>query len=242
MDPERPAPDARGLLLALDDALETVDADRQHRLALVGLSVASLAHELRNRLSVIRGFADLARRGPPERARELAAEIERVSIAAADRLEAYLDLASGRALPLVDLSTLVEDVVHLVRPLGVLREVLVTGELKSEQRRELDPTGLRPALLDLLLNAIDHAAKSVVATLTDTDDGHALTIDDDGPGLPEGWKAEEFRAFTSVRPGGTGLGLLSALKLVAQAGGAVTTSRSPLGGARFTVSLPRRST
>jgi two-component system sensor histidine kinase HupT/HoxJ len=67
-----------------------------------------------------------------------------------------------------------------------------------------------------------------------------LTIDDDGPGIPEGIEGRLFEPFTTTKPPGqgTGLGLYTSYMLAQAMGGTLTLERREEGGTRATVRLP----
>jgi signal transduction histidine kinase len=65
-----------------------------------------------------------------------------------------------------------------------------------------------------------------------------ITIDDDGPGLPNSVRTTLFRPFTTTKPDGTGVGLALARKVAEEHDGTLDAGDSPLGGARFTLRLP----
>jgi two-component system sensor histidine kinase KdpD len=100
----------------------------------------------------------------------------------------------------------------------------------------------------LLCNLLENAAKYTPAdsrielAANVQGDQMALTVADDGPGVPAGREEAIFDKFTrgereSAKPG-VGLGL-AICRAIAQAhGGAIVAGRSPLGGAQFTVTLP----
>ena len=75
-------------------------------------------------------------------------------------------------------------------------------------------------------------------------DGIEIAVDDDGPGIPDAERAKVFEPFYRLdrsrdrATGGFGLGLSIARKAVMLHGGALRVESSPLGGARFVVSLP----
>jgi signal transduction histidine kinase len=74
----------------------------------------------------------------------------------------------------------------------------------------------------------------------------AVSVDDSGPGVPEGEREEIFRPLRRGSAGGPeadaghGLGLAIVRRVLDRHGGAVTVGASPEGGARFTLALPRR--
>ncbi|WP_373191032.1 ATP-binding protein, partial [Halomonas sp.] len=72
-----------------------------------------------------------------------------------------------------------------------------------------------------------------------------LEVEDDGPGIPVAARSEVFKPFARLddsRSGGYGLGLSIVQKVMAWHGGSVMVDASAtLGGARFTLLLPRRN-
>jgi signal transduction histidine kinase len=98
------------------------------------------------------------------------------------------------------------------------------------------------ALLNLLRNAVQVAGPQVALTITvDTSDRSTveLSIDDDGPGVPDVLHARIFQNGTSSRPDGTGHGLALVREVVErELGGTITHEASPGGGARFRLRLP----
>ena len=97
--------------------------------------------------------------------------------------------------------------------------------------------------LNLIENALRHtpAGTHVHAALRSDGDDVVLTVEDDGPGIPEELRPRLFERFVRGRGdsgGGSGLGL-SIVRAVALAhGGSVEVERAPSGGARFVVRLP----
>ncbi|MBI4883593.1 MAG: HAMP domain-containing protein [Actinobacteria bacterium] len=107
-----------------------------------------------------------------------------------------------------------------------------------------DAVQLRRLVRNLLDNAVRHA-RSVVGLGCVTDSGFVrLTVDDDGAGIAEADRFRVFERFTRLDEarttgvGGTGLGLAIAHDIVVRHGGSISVETSPLGGARFVVTLP----
>jgi signal transduction histidine kinase len=105
---------------------------------------------------------------------------------------------------------------------------------------------LKRALSNLLDNAVKYG-KRAQAAIRATAQGVEITIDDEGPGLPEDELARVFQPFYRVEgsrsraTGGIGLGLAIALSVVQAHGGRLTLSNRPEGGLRACVMLPVRS-
>jgi two-component system sensor histidine kinase KdpD len=99
------------------------------------------------------------------------------------------------------------------------------------------------ALAILLRNATTHGAATAAPVITVQRDGEHLIIDvaDRGPGIPFGDEERLFARFwraADARPGGLGLGLAIARRLVEAHGGTLTAENRPAGGARFTMRIP----
>ncbi|MBK7322554.1 MAG: HAMP domain-containing histidine kinase [Candidatus Microthrix sp.] len=105
----------------------------------------------------------------------------------------------------------------------------------------------RPQLDRVLTNLLDNAARHRRSRTEVTVDRHGatvdITVDDDGPGIPEIDRKRVFQPFTRLDEArtaelGTGLGLAIVAEIVSDLEGRVRVDDSPLGGARFVVCLP----
>lgn len=100
------------------------------------------------------------------------------------------------------------------------------------------------AIVNLLRNAVqstpDRKPNIAVAATTSADARSiVITVDDDGPGVPDAHRESIFARGFSLRPGGTGMGLALTREVVEkELGGKITCTVSPLGGARFEIGLP----
>ena len=117
----------------------------------------------------------------------------------------------------------------------------------SPVRIDGDPAALARMLRNLVDNAARHATGRVALTLAERD-GHAvIEVDDDGTGIAPADRGRVFDRFVRLDEsrsraiGGNGLGLAIVAEIAAAHGGDVTVGDSPLGGARFTVRLPRQT-
>lgn len=109
---------------------------------------------------------------------------------------------------------------------------------------EIDRRLLARAVCNLLRNAQKYAAGRILLSATRGAGGVEITVDDDGPGIPEEERDKVFEPFYRLdrsrdrATGGFGLGLSIARKAVALHGGSLRADSSPLGGARFVITLP----
>jgi signal transduction histidine kinase len=112
-----------------------------------------------------------------------------------------------------------------------------------------DPAKLQDLLRNLVENAVNYSPEGRRILISARPDGAgvAVTVSDEGPGIPEPDLERIFERFYRVdkarsrESGGTGLGLSIVKHLADLLGGRVTAANRPTGGAVFTVSLPPES-
>ena len=111
----------------------------------------------------------------------------------------------------------------------------------------MDSNLMELAFSNLLVNALKYADRNVCCSLVERADGYCLSIEDDGPGIPENVRDEVFRAFTRIDDsrsrdtGGSGLGLAVVARVAELHGGAATVDTAPkLKGARLSIRWPAR--
>jgi signal transduction histidine kinase len=97
---------------------------------------------------------------------------------------------------------------------------------------------------NLIGNAVKFGRSRVAVAVSRTGPACQVTVEDDGPGIPEAERDAVFSPFYRIersrnrRTGGTGLGLAIARQIAEAHGGTVLTDASPLGGARLVMTLP----
>ncbi|WP_287741084.1 ATP-binding protein [Methylobacterium sp.] len=157
-------------------------------------------------------------------------------------LEAYLAFArgdSGEQASPVNLRALLEDLRTDVERLGGhVSEVEVTAPATVTVR----PDAFRRCLFNLAANAARYGDTIAIAARQESR-WLAVSIDDDGPGIPPEQREEVFKPFVRLDDarqdaGGSGLGLAIALDIARMHGGDVSLHDSPLGGLRATVRIP----
>ncbi|MCB2226261.1 MAG: hypothetical protein KQH53_06240 [Desulfarculaceae bacterium] len=219
-------------------------AANQH-LAAVGRLAGSVAHEVRNPLSALRGLVQFLAKGQQEGTRQ--AQCAQTAVAEVDRLERvvsglldYTRPRPPRLIPL-DLGESIDGTIRLLadEPRGQGVEVAAHCEPGLPQV-PADPDQVRQILMNLLLNAMDanNGQGRVEVSAARNGQSVALSVADQGPGLPPGQENEIFDPFFSTKERGTGLGLAIASRLASAQGGELSAANRPEGGAVFTLTLP----
>jgi signal transduction histidine kinase len=230
--------------------------ERESRLAAIGQMTSTVVHDLRNPLTLLKGYADLAHRTAVRSGDAvIAGELMQVQ-AASDRLrrmvEEILDFARG-GTPRLELEPvpvrrfLDQALTPLAADLeerGIATEIHL--KLDDELRVNLDQDRMQRVLENLLRNAREAAMSAVgvkrvfVRAWVEEEDALAIRVADSGLGIPEELADHLFEPFaTTGKRQGTGLGLVTVRNLVKAHGGEIRVeTASPEGGAAFTVTLP----
>ncbi|WP_395640644.1 sensor histidine kinase [Pseudolysinimonas sp.] len=213
--------------------------------------VSDASHELRSPLASIRQHAEVAR-AHPDRLGD--GELAEVVLAEGARLQDLVEQLllltrldeGGLALVRrpVDLDDIVLADARRVRDAGA---ATVDTSAVTAARVDGDERMLARLLRNLTDNATRHSNGHLAIGLVSRDGRIDLIVDDDGPGIPEAARAQVFERFVRLDEGrardagGSGLGLAIVAEIARAHGGSVRVEGSPLGGARFVVTLPAAS-
>lgn len=240
-----------GVICLLTDLTELAALQQQvqlkENLAALGELSAGIAHEFKNALATISGYAQMIR-------------AEAVGGEAQDYAERILEQTQN-------ITRVVTEFLKYARPLEISSEPValeaVVGRVVSEVGEAMpqvqirsegtmgsvagDEALLRQALLNLARNASEACAaakgrgKVLIRGEVSGHDENAIqriSILDDGPGIPQNALAKLFMPFFTTKAHGTGLGLAVVQKIIVQHGGQVEAKNRPEGGAAFIVTLP----
>lgn len=237
----------RGWLVVVADVTDFERRAASERLAeglaQLGELSAGVAHELRNSLASLSGWLALARREAlPAAAAECLEEAAGETAALARVVEDFLAFArpGTRRGERVDLAALLRHAAGDPGLAGVAVELALSpagGEVVGDRGL------LERALRNLLANAARaerDAGRSgpIEVALEPSGDGFEIRLDDRGPGLPAAVRERLFEPFASGQPGGAGLGLALARRIVLLHDGELAVGDRPGGGTRVHLWLP----
>ncbi|MDX1775658.1 MAG: ATP-binding protein [Desulfobulbales bacterium] len=231
-----------------------IEAEEQlsaaQKLSALGQLSASLAHEIKNPLSSIKGTAEILLdefpRDHPKRefVEILLKETRRLNNTVEEVLQFSRRGMQGKTKEEAQsepLSQVLDRVASLLA--SQLRKKSITLNLSGwEAGKTFHVAGdkMSQVFLNIILNAIDAApvrGEITIATVQQ-DTGYSVSVSDNGPGIPDTSGDRIFEPFYSSKEGGTGLGLSISKKIVESYGGTLTLSQAVNGGACFTVFLP----
>ena len=222
------------------------EVERSQRLAAVGRLASVVAHEIRNPLSSIKGFATYFRQryaAVPEDVKVadiLIHEVERLNRVITELLDYSRPLTLNRAK--TNLAELVRNTLRTIE-----RQAQEKGvDLRIDLSRELpgaviDADRMTRVFLNLFLNALAAMDKGGVLSVTlARHDGTTLraTVSDTGAGIRREDQARIFEPYFTTRPSGTGLGLAIVQRIVEAHGGEIRLESEPGKGTTFTLLLP----
>ncbi|MBF0243514.1 MAG: hypothetical protein HQK64_13695 [Desulfamplus sp.] len=223
------------------------EIERSRRLAAVGKLAAGVAHEIRNPLSSIKGFATYFKerystvKDDMEVAQIMIQEVERLNRAVTQLLE------FAKPLPVVAKEVnLKELIAHSVKLIEYDKsqkaiEVQVDYQLNRENI-VTDPDRLNQILLNLYLNAVqalDNSGRLTIRVFeSDFQEKIAISVKDTGKGIDEKDMEHIFDPYFTTRPDGTGLGLAMVHRAVEALGGSISVESQKGRGSTFFLTIP----
>jgi two-component system sensor histidine kinase HydH len=248
-----------GAVIILRDLREIKElqekVQRAERLASLGRLAAGIAHEIRNPLSSIRGFAQyfqgkfVPQTDDKKYAGAMVGEIDRLNRI----IEALLDFArpaEPKLLP-CSIEDLLNHAVQLAQADVDMKEVRIAKHIQDGiPDVMMDRDQMIQVILNILLNAIDavdegggitvSACTKFVADAKDNADNLRITISDTGAGIPQENRPRIFDPFFTTREDGTGLGLAIVHRIVENHRGEIRVDSEVGEGTTFTILLPLR--
>ncbi|SFD05024.1 two-component system, OmpR family, sensor kinase [Massilia yuzhufengensis] len=207
----------------------------------------SVSHELRTPIARLEFALELldARAKDPDLSRRIGAmegDLRELNSLVNELLDmSKLESARNLQAELAELAPVLRGCTQMLPPSPQQLDCTVPDDLGE---LEIDARLLARAVCNLLRNAQKYAAGRIVLSASRSDGAVEIAVDDDGPGIPDEEREKIFDPFYRLdrsrdrATGGFGLGLSIARKAVALHGGSLRAEGSPLGGARFVITLP----
>jgi signal transduction histidine kinase len=250
---------SRGALCLLTDITEVTELREQvalkNNLESLGEMSAGLAHEFKNAIAALHGYAQLLQNLElNEKARVAAESLLNEVRNLSEMVTSFLNFARPQPLQLEEVCVpeLIADCALEVQPL--FEELRVNLRLQHEIESMAvgaDERMLRQTVLNLMRNAAeaisdDSTQRSVIVTSRrETEPSgkiHAvIEVKDSGPGIPAAQLQKIFIPFFTTKAKGHGVGLALSHRVITEHGGSLTAANSNDGGAIFTVRLPDNS-
>jgi signal transduction histidine kinase len=236
--------EALGAACLISDLTEITDLGRQMRerdkMSALGEMSAGIAHEFKNSLATISGYAQmLTRENDAATTKQFAAKIVGETQNLTRVVTDFLNFARPQELETgqVPVRALVEECARESAEGGLAADL---SRLSPSLTLTGDRTALRQAFSNLLRNSVEAAAgRPVHVEVSAETEGSTLRLHfrDDGPGIAPEHLPRIFIPFFTTKAQGTGLGLALVQRIVSEHGGTVKAESSPA-GTLFTLSFP----
>ena len=218
---------------------------RSERLASVGQMVAGLAHEFRNPLSTIKGFARYFQRKYKEASED--GEYANLMIQEVDRLNRVITDMLGFAQPLqpqiqaVDFQTVLDRALTLCDGAISEKRIQLHTKIKENGSPTADVDLMIQVMVNLIQNAVQAVEKEGRVDIEVEREGleTVIAISDDGEGITAEDRERLFDPFFTTKSGGTGLGLSIVHSIVERHGGRIEVDSEPGQGTQFRVIIPQ---
>jgi len=233
------------------DSLESINTQLQvsERLAALGRVTAGVAHEVKNPLNSMRLWLENLREslsheqvGAQQAVQVLDKEIDRLDTV----VKRFLDFTRPVEVHLEEtqLAELLEEVLRVAGPQLKRANVQVAQLLPADVPSVyVDRALLKQAVLNLVLNAAEamRDGGQLRLVLSRRGDTAEIVVGDTGCGIPPEHRQKIFQLFFTTRPGGSGIGLASAFRIVQLHNGSIDFSSEPGRGTTFRIELPLAS-
>lgn len=223
---------------------EEAKQSQAEKLSVIGQLAAGMAHEIRNPMTSIKGFAQLAATSR----NSLTPEQLNIIINESERIEGIIRETMLLAKPAqidfnpVDLGKLANEVEILMQPQLNLKNVeLIIITEKSLPTVLGEANHLKQVLINLIKNSIDAVPGIGGQILVDIKRVHrkiVITTQDNGCGIPPGVIKKLGNPFITTKDDGTGLGLTVSYRIIQNHGGKISVKSDSRNGTTFTIELP----
>jgi len=237
-----------GVTLLFRDITEMKNLEEEiafkEKMAALGEMSAGLAHEFRNSLASILGYAKLLKRSLKSASkRPYVTALLEECLSMESTIKRFLDFSRPDRIDVeeFDLSTLLSEVIRGFKE--PIQKKAITVRCKIPRKRLMtrgDPRLLRRAFMNVIQNAIEATMENglIRVAVSEKDAGYSIRITDNGAGMKDEVKKKVFTPFFTTKRSGTGLGLSIVQKIVAAHRGSVSLSSTYGRGTTVLISLP----
>jgi two-component system sensor histidine kinase HydH len=220
---------------------------RNQRLASIGRLAAGVAHEIRNPLSSIKGFATYFKeryrenKDDQQTANIMIQEVERLNRVVGQLLEFAKPITISKRATSVD--TVIKDSVRLIERQSTEKNIKIETAFSSVVKKiQVDRDRINQVLLNLYLNGIesmqDGGTLNVALSMNKERKWVIIKVTDNGSGIRKEDIAHIFDPYFTTKPSGTGLGLAIVHNIIDAHDGKMEVESSPGKGTTVTLFLP----
>ncbi|MED2972994.1 ATP-binding protein [Fictibacillus sp. B-59209] len=228
--------------LVIERSLMKQEIEKAEKLNTMGELAASIAHEVRNPLTVVKGFLQLMQQDDKDNNHPyiplVLSELGRAEVIISD----YLNFAKPefKKLEGFSLSQVLSDVVMLLNALALKQGVELKSDLKPSLFLFTDRNQLKQAFVNIIKNAIEATPSGGTVTVSLALSGNQalITVADTGKGMTEEQLSRIGTLFYTTKDKGTGLGTTVSVRIIESMQGKVSFKSEVGKGTEVTLRLP----
>lgn len=237
------------IITTITDETEKVTLKRklehQSSLYAIGQMTASIAHEIRNPMTSLKGFIDLLQINSTEVSRKylkvMDSELQRMDTILTELL--YLSKPKEHFFDQISLYRVVEEVIEIMQPHACLDNILLQMEFEEDDICRImgNENRIKQLLINLIKNAIEEMQSGGTITIGLKHHHNQfieLFVRDQGKGIPEEEVNHLFTPFYTTKASGTGLGLALVKKVIEEHNGTLKVESLIGVGTTFNIQLP----
>jgi two-component system, sporulation sensor kinase B len=229
--------------ILIEKKLMQREIQRAEKLNTLSEMAASIAHEVRNPLTVVKGFLQLMQQNKENQSGEYLPLVLSELGRAEGIINDYLNFAKPQfdKVETINLKKSVSDVVTLLEPLALKQNVKLKGEILAETFLHTDKNQLKQALINLIKNAIEATDSGgyVHTKLYEVGDKSVITIKDNGKGMTKDQLSRIGTLFYSTKEKGTGVGTTVSVRIIEAMNGTISFESKVNEGTKVTIKLPK---
>jgi len=218
------------------------EIQHNEKMKTLGQLAASIAHEVRNPLTVVKGFLQMMR--PHEQGKN--AQYLEIALGELERTEAiindYLYFAKPKLTKIepFSLSDMLQNVTTLFMPMATNNGVLLSSSLQGDIMIHTDRGQLQQALFNIIKNAVEATPSDgeVSLHLTGHDQHAQIIVIDNGKGMTKEQISRIGTLFFTTKEVGTGIGTALAVRIIQSMNGVITYESEPGTGTKVTIKVP----
>lgn len=213
---------------------------RNERLTAIGELSASMAHDMKNPLAVLKTAADVLKRkfgGRDKKVDKLFLNMDDGISRISHQIQDVLEYVRTTPMNLAK-SSLIQMIDAAVSSIQIPSEITMTFP-KQDIEIECDRQKMEIVLINLVLNAVQAIGEKsghIIFSTYDLGDTFKIEIENSGSTIPEEFLPKIFEPLFTTKLQGTGLGLATCKNVIAQHGGSISVQNNPT---RFTIIFPK---
>lgn len=235
------------IVTTIHDETEKIElqqkVEHQQTLNVIGQMAASIAHEIRNPLTSLKGFTDLLKEDATEEAQMylsvIDSELQRMEQILSELL--MLSKPANISVELLEFDKIVQHVIEFMMPDALMKNVMIQFVSSPTVMIEGNENRLKQIVMNVIKNAIESMCNGGtvrVEMCVNNESLLELSITDEGSGMTNETIENLFQPFYTTKTTGTGLGLPFVKKVIEEHNGEIVIESELKKGTRFSLYLP----